>query len=223
MKRVGKVKGHDRSPVYNRSSETRPRGRAGEVLSEVVELPLSEIHPYENNPRKNETAVPKVMNSIREFGFQQPILLTRAHVIIAGHTRYMAAQRLGLKTAPCIVCDLNDAQARALRLADNKTGELAQWDMDRMAQELEGIDGDGLFDMTDFGFDDGDSDLLSIDPQPEKKEERPQPPEPPKTYNLTIEFPAERRRDVRRYLKAQGKERIVELILDEVDDYLGDE
>lgn len=87
---------------------------------------LDEIRPYKNNPRKNDQAVDAVAESIREFGFRQPIVIDKNGVIIAGHTRYKAAKSLGLTEVPCeIASDLTDEQAKAYRLADNKSGELA--------------------------------------------------------------------------------------------------
>lgn len=116
----------------------------------VIEKKLSEIRPYEQNPRRNDEAVKLVANSIREFGWKQPIVIDRDGVIVAGHTRYKAALSLGLETAPCVVADdLTDEQIRAYRLADNKTNEAAEWDFELLNLELDGILN---IDMTDFGF-----------------------------------------------------------------------
>ena len=116
---------------------------------------IDEIKPYENNPRDNDDAVDAVANSIKEFGWQQPIVVDNEGVIIAGHTRYKAAQKLGLKTVPVVVAkDLSKEQVKAYRLADNKSGELADWDMDLLNDELDQIRD---IDMSDFGFDDLDS------------------------------------------------------------------
>lgn len=118
---------------------------------EIIIKGLDEIRPYENNPRVNDGAVGAVAESIREFGFQQPIVVDRDGVIIAGHTRYKAAQKLGLTEVPVVVADnLTDEQVRAYRLADNKTGELAEWDFSALEEELAGI---GELDMSLFGFD----------------------------------------------------------------------
>lgn len=117
---------------------------------EIIIKGIDEIWPYENNPRVNDGAVGAVAESIREFGFQQPIVVDRDGVIIAGHTRYKAAQRLGLTEVPVVVADnLTDEQVRAYRLADNKTGELAEWDFSALEEELAGI---GELDMSLFGF-----------------------------------------------------------------------
>ena len=117
---------------------------------DIVSLKLSELHPYENNPRQNDDAVDAVAASIKEFGFKVPIVVDKDNVIVAGHTRYKAAQKLKLKTVPCIVADdLSEEQVNAFRLADNKTGELALWDEEKLAKELESI---ANIDMEQFGF-----------------------------------------------------------------------
>lgn len=117
---------------------------------EIIIKGLDEIRPYENNPRVNDGAVGAVAESIREFGFQQPIVVDRDGVIIAGHTRYKAAKKLGLTEVPVVVAEnLTDEQVRAYRLADNKTGELAEWDFSALEEELAGI---GELDMSLFGF-----------------------------------------------------------------------
>lgn len=115
-------------------------------------IAVSELKPYENNPRFNEPAVEKVMNSIKEFGFKVPIVIDTENVIVAGHTRLLAAQKLGLETVPCIVAnDLNDEQIKAFRLADNKVSELAEWDFSKLEQELSDIQNTDMFN---FGFED---------------------------------------------------------------------
>lgn len=117
----------------------------------VYEKKLSEITPYENNPRNNEKAVTYVANSIREFGFRVPIVIDKDGIIVAGHTRLKAAIQLGLETAPCIIADdLTDEQVKAYRLADNKVSEFATWDDELLNIEM----GELLeIDMSDFGFD----------------------------------------------------------------------
>ena len=117
----------------------------------IIEKKLSELTPYANNPRLNDGAVDAVAASIKAFGFKVPLVVTADGVIVAGHTRWKAAQKLGLKTVPCIVADdLTPEQIKAFRLADNKVGELADWDFEKLDLELEELD----FDMTPFGFDD---------------------------------------------------------------------
>lgn len=97
----------------------------------IVDKNVDEIIPYENNPRKNDKAVPAVAKSIQEFGFKVSIVIDKNNIIVNGHTRLKAAKKLGLETVPCIVADdLTPDQIRAFRLADNKVGEIATWDDD---------------------------------------------------------------------------------------------
>lgn len=124
---------------------------------DIVYRRLAEIHPYENNPRFNDDAVDAVAASIQEFGFKVPIVLDSEGVIVAGHTRWKAALKLQLESVPCVVADdLSKEQIKAFRLADNKVGELADWNEEALAKELEGI---LEIDMSAFGFDVGETDL----------------------------------------------------------------
>ena len=121
---------------------------------QIIEKKLTELKPYENNPRNNDEAAEYVANSIKEFGFKVPIVVDKDGVIVAGHTRLKAAERLGLKTVPCIVADdLTPEQVKAFRLADNKAGEIATWDFEKLNIELDGITD---IDMGELGFDDID-------------------------------------------------------------------
>lgn len=118
---------------------------------QIVEKGIKDIKPYEKNPRKNDSAVDAVANSISQFGFKVPVVIDNDNVIICGHTRYKAAKKLGLEVVPCVIADdLTQEQIKAYRLADNKVSELAEWDIDLLGEEL-----DGIFDidMSDFGFD----------------------------------------------------------------------
>lgn len=116
----------------------------------IKEMKLSDLKPYEKNPRKNDNAVGAVAKSIEQFGFKVPIVIDKNNVIVAGHTRYKAAQKLGLESVPCIVADdLTPAQIKAFRLADNKTAELSAWDFGNLSLELDDLK---IFDMNDFGF-----------------------------------------------------------------------
>lgn len=117
----------------------------------VENWPIDKVEPYDKNPRNNDDAVDATANSIKEFGWQQPIVVDKDGVIIVGHTRLKAAKKLGLKEVPVTVAkDLTDEQVKAYRLADNKTGELADWDIDMLDGELNDILD---IDMEDFGFD----------------------------------------------------------------------
>ncbi len=121
---------------------------------------ISTIRPYERNPRLNDKAVDAVAASLREFGFRQPIVVASDGVIIAGHTRYKAALKLGLQKVPVhIAVDLSPEQVRAYRLADNKTGEIAEWDMEILPIELSELK-ETEFDMSLLGF--GEKELTQL-------------------------------------------------------------
>jgi len=118
---------------------------------EIVYKKIGELKPYKNNPRKNDEAVDAVAASISEFGWKVPVVIDTDNVIVAGHTRYKAAKKLGIEDIPCIVADdLSDEQVKAYRLADNKVSELAGWDFSMLDAELYDIPS---IDMGAFGFD----------------------------------------------------------------------
>lgn len=110
---------------------------------------LQNLVPYEKNPRKNDAAVDKVAASIKQFGFRVPLVVDADNVIVAGHTRYKAAVKLGLESIPCVVAtDLTPEQIKAYRLADNKVAEFSDWDFELLEQELAEI----TLDMEQFNF-----------------------------------------------------------------------
>lgn len=121
----------------------------------IHEVAVDAVTPYEKNPRKiPKEAVEKVAASIKEFGFKQPIVVDKDMVIIVGHTRLLAAKKLGYETVPVLVAsDLSPEKARAYRLADNKTNEFTDWDFDTLQEELESFLSVEDFNMEDFGFD----------------------------------------------------------------------
>ena len=112
-------------------------------------IPIEEVHPYEKNPRLNDASVDAVANSIRDFGFRAPLILDKNKTIIAGHTRYKAAKKLGLKEVPCIIAeDLKEDQAQGYRIADNSAGSSSVWDMDLLGEILETVE----YDMSQYGL-----------------------------------------------------------------------
>ena len=124
-------------------------------------MAIADIKPYEKNPRRNEKAVDAVANSIKEFGFKNPIIVDKNNVIISGHTRRLAALKLGLEKVPVYVAaDMSEAQAKAFRLADNRVAELSSWDLDALRKEIAEIH---EVDLTDFGFSDA---LVGISMEP---------------------------------------------------------
>ena len=115
---------------------------------------IDRIRPYDKNPRRNDKAVEAVANSIREYGFRQPIVVDQNGVIVVGHTRYKAALKLGLASVPVhVAADLTPQQARAYRIADNRTNETAEWDIDLLPIEIGGLRDDGA-DLKLLGFTD---------------------------------------------------------------------
>ena len=126
--------------------------------------------PYINNPRNNEAAVDRVAASIKEFGFNVPLVLDCENVIITGHTRYIAAKKLGLDTVPCIYAEgLSKAQVKAYRIADNKVSEYASWDDELLALELEQLQ-ELDFDIELTGFDMDEIDKMFNQEEPEPKD-----------------------------------------------------
>lgn len=142
-------------------------------VAEIKEVEVAVLKPYENNAKiHGKDQVEKICNSIKEFGFLSPCLIDRDLNIIAGHGRVLAAQKLGLKTVPCLFIEgLTDEQRKAYILADNKLTELGEWDAELVAAELKALD-DAGFDITITGFevddeilDTGDLDDMGIGDQ----------------------------------------------------------
>lgn len=121
---------------------------------EIIYQNIENIKPYENNPRVNDDSVGKVAASIKEFGFKNPIILDKNNIILAGHTRHEAGQLLGLKTVPTITVDnIDEQQAKAFRIADNRTTDSAFWDIQLLEEIILDIQRDTEIDLTLFGFD----------------------------------------------------------------------
>ena len=118
---------------------------------EIIYKSTKEIKPYENNPRNNNEAVEKVAVSITDYGFRVPIIIDSNNVIVAGHTRYKAALKIGCESVPCIVIDdLTPEQIRAYRLVDNNAAEYSSWDFEMLEKELKSLD----IDISEFEFPD---------------------------------------------------------------------
>jgi hypothetical protein len=108
---------------------------------QIVYKQVDDLIPYVNNARKNDQAVDAVASSIKNYGFKQPIVIDNQGEVVAGHTRLKAAKKLGLKEVPVIIADdLTPAQVKAYRIADNRVGELAEWDMELLQLELDGLE-----------------------------------------------------------------------------------
>ena len=125
----------------------------------IQQIPINDLKPYPQNAKKHPSEqVEHIANSIREFGFQQPIVVDKDNVVVIGHGRLLAAKKLNMDSVPCVCADdLTDEQIKALRLADNKTNE-SEWDFDLLDMELSDIE----IDMEQFGFD------LDIDDEPQE-------------------------------------------------------
>jgi hypothetical protein len=117
---------------------------------QIIQVPLVDLKPYAKNPRVNQDSVPYVMESIKQFGFLVPIVIDEEKVIVAGHTRYEAAKRLGMEEVPCVIADhLNTEQLEAFRLADNKVGENSLWHIPLLQDVMKNIT---TIDMASLGF-----------------------------------------------------------------------
>ena len=154
---------------------------------QIKNVPITSVKPYEKNPRFNDDAVDAVARSIKEFGWQQPIVVDRDMVIIVGHTRLKAAERLGLTEVPVIVADnLTPEQVKAYRIADNKTGEIAEWNYELLPFEIKDLQ-DANFDLSLLGFDseeldkilngDADKQVETGETEPDAVPEAPEIPE----------------------------------------------
>lgn len=123
------------------------------LIVKVQLVDIKTVIPYARNPRKNQEAVSKVAASIKEFGFKQPIVVDAENVVIAGHTRLMAAQQLEIKKVPVVVADdLTEAQVKAYRIADNRVSQEAEWDYDLLKLEIDDLVGLN-FNLDETGFD----------------------------------------------------------------------
>lgn len=117
---------------------------------EIIKMPIGDIKPYPNNPRRNDDAVAAVVESIKQCGYCAPIVVDEDGVVLAGHTRLKALKKLGRTEAEvCVKTGMTEEQKKKYRLLDNKTNELAAWDFDALAEELDDLD----FSNFDFGFD----------------------------------------------------------------------
>lgn len=151
-----------------------------EILNKKIEntkielLDIDKIFPYINNPRKNKN-IDKIVSSILEFGFQQPIVIDSNNVIIVGHSRFEASKKLGLSKVPVLKAELNEQQTKAYRLADNRLNEDAEWDNELLNIELGDLDNyklvigfnqteyDNLFKQIEPVFEPANNNIQNID------------------------------------------------------------
>lgn len=170
--------------MRGRSEKERPF-YVGGIRMEIIMKRLDELKPYGKNPRKNDAAVPKVMESIQKFGFKVPLVISSDGEIITGHTRYKASKNLGLESVPCVVADdLSDDEIKAFRLADNKVSEFSVWDYDLLGGELSELA--DSFDMGDLGF---SMDMSELEHQWDEEDEPESPKEPKeRSYSIVYEL-----------------------------------
>ena len=179
---------HQKLP--NSAPLSGPEGGLGVNTQLAIELrDVAAIRPYARNPRLNDEAVDAVAASLREFGFRQPIVIDADGVIIAGHTRYKAAMKLGLAKVPVhVVTDLTPGQVRAYRIADNRSGEIAKWDMEILPIEISELHADG-FDLELLSFSEKElTQLLNVDVRQglTDPDAVPEPPDEPVTQKGDI-------------------------------------
>lgn len=184
-------------------------------MLEVKNVSLDDIRSYANNPRKiSDEAIDAVAESIKTFGFKVPVILDSDNVIVAGHTRVQAAQKLGLSEVPCVVADdLTPEQIKAFRLADNKTGELSGWDFEKLDLELEELTALNI-DMSDFGFelDNSESYIDEISKGFDGSEKNTDSD----CFNITFTIDKGHKDKFDEYIKANGKDALKNLLIDEV-------
>lgn len=130
-------------------------------MAEVKEIEIGRLKEYGNNPRRNERAVQPVANSLKKFGFVNPIIVNKDMVILAGHTRLKAARANGLEKVPVIIVDdMTEDQENAFRLADNRVAELSEWDEEKLKEEMAAL---AVDDWSDFGV--SDRELEKYEPE----------------------------------------------------------
>ena len=135
----------------------------------IQEMEIAKIIPYINNPRKNLN-IDKVASSIKEFGFQQPIVIDEENIIIVGHTRFEAAKKLGLEKVPVTIAKLSKNQAKAYRIADNRLNQDASWDTKLLNLEFNDLIGDN-YNLDHLGFTNDELDNLFLKDEKESEEE----------------------------------------------------
>tara|TARA_R100001594_G_C4022835_1_gene259561 strand:- start:38 stop:1264 length:1227 start_codon:yes stop_codon:yes gene_type:complete len=140
------------------------KAKPEELETAAVYAPIADLHPWEDNPRNNEGAVSKVAESIKRFGFGSPIIARKANgMIIAGHTRWLASQSLGLDKVPVRYLDLDEVDAKLLAISDNSIGEIAEWEPTTLAAQLDELKAHGVdLDVTGWGEDKIDEILQNV-------------------------------------------------------------
>lgn len=130
----------------------------------IEKLEISQVKPYQDNPRKiSEKAVDKVALSLKEFGWQQPIVIDENNIIIAGHTRHKAAEKLGFREVPVLrAVGLSEEKVKAYRFMDNRSHEESTWDWDKAVKEISQLLDENKIDEKLLGFDEGEFDYIKL-------------------------------------------------------------
>ena len=181
---------------------------------QIVYKKIADLKRYEKNNKKHpEKQLEKIVASIKEYGFKNPVLVDKNNEIIAGHGRTLAAERIGMQEVPCIDCsDLNTKQVKALRLMDNKSADLAEWDFDNIREELEelkleefdiDLTGFDMLDLIDTSFIDDLQENVFVDETKEKSDK----------FAVTFNFYKEYEIYIKAYIKEHGKEDLTDKIV----------
>ena len=176
----------------------------------ILYRPVNDLIPYANNARTHsEEQVNQIASSIKEFGFNNPILVDEQGGVIAGHGRLLAAKKLGLKVIPTIeLAGLSEAQKKAFILADNRIALNSGWDIDLLRIELQELQDTDLAPVT--GFSDEELNALLCGTTEATEEEEPEAD----SFNLTLSIPIEYKEQVQDFVKSFGPEDLIQKIID---------
>lgn len=174
-----------------------------------------DLIPYVNNARTHsDEQVTQIASSIKEFGFNNPILTDGENGVIAGHGRLLAAKKLGLETVPTIeLSGLTEAQKKAYILADNKIALNSGWDIDLLSVELQELQDTDLAPVTGFSDEELNT-LLSETTEPAEEEESEKEEPEADSFNLTLSIPIEYKEQVQDFVKSFGPEDLIQKIID---------
>ena len=169
----------------------------------IQNIDINKLKPYSKNPRRNESAIKEVVESISQHGFNQPIVCDQYFTICVGHTRWLAAKELGITEVPVLVKEMNQKQFKAYNLADNKTHQFSEWD-EELLKDMFQEDDFYLDEYTGFNDEEIDKLLTSVDAFDNEIEDKISE-EKEKKYLLEIEFPDEQAlKDEYANLSSQG-------------------
>ena len=188
----------------------------------IINKNIEDIKEYENNAKEHpEWQIEQIANSIKEFGFNDPIAINADNQIIEGHGRLLAAKQLGLSEIPCIVLDgLTEVQERAYIIAHNKTTMNTDFDLDRLQYELNALKVEG-FDLELTGFSEYEVEKLNYSALDEIKENDyssflNEVNKNSATFAVTLQFKKENEKEVTDFIKEKGKDEIIRIILNEI-------